>query len=145
LFFYGRTIYNFYFSMVGQFTIPPLKPLFVFLWKDNLQFLFFNTSTITDYKIKYFLWKDNLQYQHSNPNLFSKQEQFTIFSNTSTIKENKRQFFYMGGQFTIIFLHASSIRKRGGRTSTSHNKQRKSCVNTSHDFMLAQITINKGY
>jgi len=51
------------------------------------------------------------------------ERQFTIFSNTSTIKENKRQFFYMGGQFTIIFLHASSITKRGGEP--------------------AQVTINK--
>ena len=94
------------------------------------------TSTEKQHKDKYMITRDNF---------ISMERQFTIFSNTSTIKENKRQFFYMGGQFTIIFPHASSITKRGGRTSTSHNKQRKSCVNTSHDFMLAQITINKGY
>jgi len=70
---------------------------------------------------------------------------------TSTEKQHKDKYMITRDNFFIwednlqLFFFMLAQSQREGRTSTSHNKQRKSCVNTSHDFMLAQITINKGY
>jgi len=44
------------------------------------------------------------QYQHSNPNLFSKQEQFTIFFQYQHNHRLKERIFSMEGQFTISAL-----------------------------------------
>jgi hypothetical protein len=93
------------------------------------------TSTEKQHKDKYmitrdnfFLWKDNLQF-------------FPIPAQSKKTRDN---FFIWEDNLQLFFFMLAQS-QREGRTSTSHNKQRKSCVNTSHDFMLAQITINKGY
>jgi len=83
---------------------------------------------IHDNKRQFFLRKGNLQF-------------FPIPAQSKKTRDN---FFIWEDNLQLFFFMLAQS-QREGRTSTSHNKQRKSCVNTSHDFMLAQITINKGY